>query len=192
MREEWDAWMQRHRTIFGLWSDTQVRSVVEWAEALREAGYMPAELIEASAWLASHEPPRALWDHLPALVERLKAQRQAYSDPPEDPRGECALCGGTGRVIVPHPDSDPCGRWTTMAVLCRCALGRWYGERLTSRNPLTLDAYEARLPDWRRRVERHEQFLRALAEQAERDGARPVSDEWRELVRRILKRTRGR
>jgi hypothetical protein len=173
--------------------------IAEWAIDFRRWGYTPAELDEATSWLATHQPPRYRSEHLPGLIERVRSRREKQSQaPPEDARGECALCGGCGRVIVPRPGCDPCGgRWYTQAVLCRCPLGRWYGDRLAARCQLTLDAYEREVPHWRGLAEEHDRYLRSLAahdataRRLDRPGDRGAEERIGELAERLLARYRA-
>src|SRR5262245_57478261 len=184
MSADWyDVWAERHATVFRLNAGTDVSMFNAWRELFLAAGYTPEELHAATAWLATHAPPRFPADHLKALVERINAARAVdYAPGPEEERGTCATCNGSGFVVVPHPAGIRRGEWDpvragcrptyyTGSVLCRCGLGRWIGSRQGPHNSeskprpalLTLDRYEQLNPHWREHMAEKQRELAARA-----------------------------
>lgn len=159
---EWDGWAARHGQLFALTTDADARMLAEWAGLFARAGYAPAELTEATEWLATNAPPRFRTEHLPALLERLRDQRQRRPPPAEDRWGTCADCHGSGLVSVPNPKAVALGRWGTLAVACGCPAGRRFREG--RRAFLTLADYQAARPGWRDELAAHQALLRAEAE----------------------------
>lgn len=157
----YDDWMLRHQTIFGFSFDNDVAMLLSWVEIFRLAGFAPVELDEATTWLALGNMPSKREQHLRAIQDRVREQRSRALTrrSAEDERGTCTLCGGTGRVIVPLPHPL---RWMTQAVLCRCSLGRWFGDQQGSAKTLqrTLGDYEREFPDWRQTMKDHDEYLK--------------------------------
>lgn len=155
-------WGKFHGVLFGLVTDSDAKMLAEWAALFAAEGYAPDELQAASRWLALNDPPRFRTDHLLRLQDRLRQlRRQACAPPPvEDTRGTCTTCRGVGRVIVPLllgiptaggslvPDD---GQRRTAAVTCSCGLGRWFSQQGCEPAMMTLDQYQAIVPDWRTR-----------------------------------------
>lgn len=157
----YDDWMLRHKTIFGFTFDNDIAMLVSWVDIFRLAGFDPVELDEATTWLALGGSPSKREQHLRALQDRVREQRgrALTRRPAEEDRGTCVLCGGTGRVVVPLPHPQ---RWMTQAVLCRCPLGRWFGDQQGSaRTPQrTLADYEREFPRWQQMMKDHEEYLK--------------------------------
>lgn len=153
----WDDWAERHSTIFGLASDSDVAMLGEWTRLFASAGFTPREMMEASDNLALHDAPKYRSDHLRELPARARAARQARQPArTEAPScGDCNLCGGVGRVIVPNRTLLAKGLMGTEAVLCRCPLGLWFRNQLLDLKPPTLEVYEMEQPDWRDIEKRH-------------------------------------
>jgi hypothetical protein len=131
-------------------------------------------LNKATDWLALNAHLRFRSDHLAALQQRMRQRRRegTYQPQPEeiDDRGKCVLCLGTGRVIVPNPKALHKGEWGTCAVLCNCALGRWWEaqqrcwleQRKKDNIPRqrNLNDYEREVPDWKERLREHDDLLK--------------------------------
>lgn len=152
MQEEWTRWAERHGGLFGLIEDKDAGMLLELCEHFARQGHTPAELTEATEWLALNAPPRFRTEHLAALQERLREQRRRAGlrrPAAEDDRGACVDCRGTALVSVPTLKAPP-GSCVTMAVVCGCPLGRSFRQR--NPNWLTLAQYELARPDWRREV----------------------------------------
>lgn len=160
MQKSWDDWAEHHAVLFGLRSDDDTAMLVEWSNLFRVAGWLPEQAWSATDWLALNNPPRYRSDHLALLVQRMKQQRQQHSaaPPDEDERfGHCMECRGCGRVSVPNPKAVAQGGWSTMAVACSCALGRWYQD---SSGIMGLTAYQFAYPNWRQQLAQHEEWLK--------------------------------
>lgn len=201
-----DDWATRHATIFGLDAE-RMKTVLSWEPLFMAAGYTMAELNGTTDWLAMNAPPKFWPEHLPAITGRIRDLRAVEYRTEVDPladRGTCTTCGGTGRVVVPHVAGIVEGRWVpiaavagrpqryTMAVWCRCALGKWVEarsgralENMATREmrPMGLDEYEGTNPRWRVQMADHE---RELQERSKLAG--PMSREWTELVERLRRR----
>ncbi len=156
MIEEWKAWAQHHIRLFGLQAiKGATDTLMEWADLFARLEYTPAEMREASEFIAL-DPPRYYTEQLGALQARVRDQRIraiAHRNTTHWDRGTCEMCGNTGRVIVPGeglptPRDNIMPAGAMLAVLCRCAIGE--SMKSTKGKPqLTLVAYEARYPNWR-------------------------------------------
>jgi hypothetical protein len=71
-----NAWAERHCTVFGLLDARQMEMVASWQEFFDHCGYTADELNAATTWLACNDPPRFPSDHLPALQRRLRLDRE--------------------------------------------------------------------------------------------------------------------
>ncbi len=160
MIEEWKAWAQHHVRLFGLQAIPGAMDTLrEWADLFARLEYDPAELREASEFIAL-DPPRYYTEQLGALQARVRDQRTreiARKNTGHWDRGTCELCGNSGRVAVPGEDiPTPRGNLhptgTLIAVLCRCAIGAAMKAADTKYNQLTLAVYEAHYPSWRVRL----------------------------------------
>ncbi len=178
----WSEWADRHALLFGMTSDDDARVIDAWATHLQAAGFTPAEMIAATGWLAANAPPRFKDKHLGALVDRARQARIPAADEGGYEPGSCALCDGTGRVIVPNPKTLAAGRWGTMAVLCVCQTGRWFraNQRGLPTPQMGLDEYEMTMPDWRERLADHARLL------AQQSG--PPAPPMDALVRKLKER----
>lgn len=180
----WVRWAHRHMMLFGLTSDKSAEMIGEWCRLLFAGGYDPAELELATDWLALNAPPQYPGEHLAALQKRVKEQRAPHvSERPEETRGTCDDCGGTGQVSVPDPRC--LAHWPdvvggTCAVLCDCPLGLWLQREKNQKKQLSLALWRQRMPDWRQRMAAKDEFLRARQRVA---GRQP---EWDALVGRIV------
>lgn len=178
-------WAAHHCRVFGLAPD-QVRTVFSWLPILERAGWTGAELVRATDWLLTHDPPQ--WfprDHLAGLRAQVNAGRARERPADVDPlTGEdvavCVRCGGAGRLVVPDLRQVQGGQWLprptarsvawdTCAVRCSCARGRLrhYGTVAVDGRPhdlMQLDAYEHANPGWQSQLERRRREERALAE----------------------------
>lgn len=193
------AWGERHGSVFGLRSDDDAASLLEWVTIFRRGGYTPAELHAATDWLAMHDPPRFLNQHLAAIREHVHRQRQAACSRSADGSpefGECRLCGSTGVICgLPSLRALECGQWATCAALCHCALGRWIGQRQRGqtssgdpRGPLvTLANYEIHCPNWRTLIAEHDAEIRR---ELEAESSNCGFAEMDEIVNRIRDRMR--
>lgn len=186
-------WCEYHATLFGLRADSDADMLLEWSRLFSQQGYGAGDLRAASEWIAMNDPPKTRPEHLALLTRRLREQRAASAPmPDDDPRGQCSLCGGTGRVTVPmvrgvHSDQGNTPRVDdryTCAVLCRCKLGQWFTDkqgggfdklgRPKRPAPMTIDQYEQLVPDWRERLKARDAAARAslraqrAAEEADR------------------------
>ena len=168
-----EAWAENYATVFGLRDAGDLAGLLAWEPVLAATA---VELRDATAWLVAN--PRALGTsegryagklalHLAALQARLRDCRavryQRTVDARErDDRGTCTLCGGSGRVVVPHRAGVQGDNWVpltvarggpsyyTEAVLCSCALGNWFGSRMEAeKRPGPFVEYEAINPAWR-------------------------------------------
>lgn len=188
---EWAEW---HATLFGLTSDQDAKMLTAWTALFRQQGYTVPELVEATRWLAENEPPRYRSDHLDGLQRRLKLlrdqERKLWLDqsPPEDPRGRCVLCRGTGRVSVPTARALRRGQWGTCLVVCSCPLGKWYVER-NQHHEQTLIDYEREVPGWREILREHDEGLKQEANA--RSHARGLDRELGQMLRRLRVREEG-
>ena len=180
-------WVKHHATVFGLHAEADVMTLLSWEPLFVAAGYTSGDLHAATDWLAVNAPPKFRTEHLGAIQSRIRDTRavayRAEMNAGGEDRGTCTLCGGTGRVVVPHVAGVRDGQWVpidaarggasyyTMAVLCRCALGAWVlahneehlRERVPGKRLVTLGEYEQRNPRWRvqREQRRREQRERA-------------------------------
>lgn len=168
-QDEYDAWAQRHATAFGWTGEADLKMLAAWYEVLGPEN--PDDLHEATNRILRTDYPSFARDHLKAILAQirlLKAERALVGSrvASEGDRGSCAKCGGSGRVIVPHPRSVVDGEWVPLAltrggaqyysacVCCSCGLGRWYHEHGSlrvegrERRMMTLEEYEQINPRW--------------------------------------------
>lgn len=182
MQAEWQAWIDRHAAIFALTTEQDARMLMEWCGLFAAAGWTPAELTEATDWIALHSPPRFRSEHLAALQERVRGRRQGRppADEAPDEMGRCTLCHGAGLVSVPSPKALALDRWGTMAVACHCALGLWFSSH---GGHLALNVYEVSFPDWRERVRQHTELLTRRTRTSA--ATKAVDDALGEIERRV-------
>lgn len=198
MAEEWfNVWCLRHANVFGIANANGLAMIASWEDLFAAAGYSAADLNDATDWLATHAPPKFLNEHLGAITNRIR-DRKAVDGRRESlevhDRGSCTTCGGTGHVTVPHPGGVVDGEWVpqrfarggatyyTVAVYCRCALGRWFeGRHDNDEKTWNLDRYEPRNPRWRVHMESRR------SERNARASLGPVDDGWTDLVDHLLR-----
>jgi hypothetical protein len=168
-------WSQRHLALFGLTEDTQAAvSIAALEHVFDLAGFAIEELDRATDHLAVHAPKLELPEHRVALrdaVLRGRAEAHARAESQADyDRGRCILCGGTGVVVVPHPQSVTGSVWDgletagfryTAGVACSCFAGRrrydqsgqetGNGHRLPKL--MSLGDYEKANPHWKEQME---------------------------------------
>ena len=199
--DEFKAWCKQHAALFGA---VEAVSFLAWRRVFEAAGYTAAELAEASDWLALNRLPRWPNEHLAGITVRIKDRRAVeyrrevqVSDDGE--LGTCTLCGGSGRVIVPHRLGVRNASWVairltrglashyTEAVLCRCALGRWVGSRIFSeeQRPSTLADYEKINPHWPEQMRARQKEMLAAVDAA------GVPESAEEVQRMLVQRLRG-
>jgi hypothetical protein len=195
----YEQWADYHASMFGLQNEGDVRMLAAWCDLFHSAGYEVAELVDATRFIATHDPPKFRTDHLAALQARIRERRNvlAPSNVPDDhPLGNCTLCNSTGRIVVPLipgmltvggkliPDD---GRWRTCAVLCRCNIGRWFADRQAGdKVMLGIDHYSRLSPDWEDVIRRHDAELKKAVEADRQAG---VNDK---LFGEVLGRLNGR
>lgn len=208
-------WVTRHATLFGMGSDADVKTLLSWEDVFTAAEYTVAELKAATDWLAAN--PAAFGSvearyagkaaaHLEAIQARIRETRAVVyraESVTETDYGRCVLCGGTGRVIVPHVRGVKAGQWVpiaaarggasyyTMAVLCSCVRGEWVrsrnaqhvAEKLDPKglSVLTLARYEQMNPNWQVQMEQRKREQLAAA------ALRPASPEFAAVVDRLRK-----
>jgi hypothetical protein len=207
VRDEYKVWVNYYVTAFALRSDEDLRTVLSWWEVLHSEA--PEDLYEATNLLLRSSYPSFLRDHLrelTAFLRLLRAERLpdgSWSDAEGD-RGSCVLCGGSGRVIVPHPRAVRDGEWVplhvarggahwyTCAVCCACALGRWYGQHGLVRRGreqkalMSLDAYERLNPNWYRHMSVRAQQVASIARLSpSRYSGRLTAEELDRVLRRL-------
>lgn len=190
-------WLKHHCTVFSIYDPERIETVASWQPLFDAAGYTAAELTTATDWLAMNASPKYPSDHLGAIRSRLTDQRALDYRRAEDAYpSQCVLCGGTGRLVVPHLAGVRDGQWLplrltriratyyTCAVRCSCARGR-FGKFDGQRGGVTLlsiEEYERRNPGWRKQLVRREQEQRAQADLA------PVDSAWQKTVQGIMDR----
>jgi hypothetical protein len=131
----WLEWVSHVTAVCGMTVGDRPM-LTNWCRILAGAGATPAEVIDATDWVALNDPQAWRPNLLAALKRRLDAlhaEPAAPAEPCPDAQG-CAICGGldaagfpreaTGRVLVPDPDRLP--KRKTCVVYCRCPLGRWF------------------------------------------------------------------
>jgi hypothetical protein len=190
---EWDAWAAKHATTFGLIDQRDGAMLREWVRLFAAEGYAPAELAEATAWLATHNPPEFRSQHLARLTERLRglraaSARKADRNPdPEVAGPSCPDCGDLGAVSVPHLKNRPGGPWYEACVACSCRKGEllWHARREAVPGWLTLAHYEMFNPMWRDQAEGRRQSL------LRRGNANIRAGELDKLLGRIMGRLRN-
>ena len=197
---DYAKWTNYHATVFAVRKREDLETLQSWRRVFNAARYTYIELCEATDWLAANDPPRFLQDHLRALhdcIGRGRAVDYRRADVEPDTNGTCTDCGGTGRVVVPHPRGISNGEWVaikvarggqsfyTAAVLCSCKLGRWYGQRGNPDMPMmTLEEYEKINPNW---VEQREARWRLQVTEASLEG--PLDARLQAAIDRLVTRT---
>jgi hypothetical protein len=204
-------WLKQHATAFGVTDPAELTMMRSWQTVL--GPYDPRLLHQATDRLLACEYPSFIRDHLRALLALLCDLTAAEVErvtgfASQGDRGSCGLCGGTGRVTVPHPRAVHGGEWVplkvarggaayyTCAVCCTCPLGRWYEEHSEGRSgggepaaPMALRDYERTNPLWREQLAEREQLLAAeLAATAALQGRTPQERATAVALDRILRR----
>lgn len=133
----WPEWMDRITLVCGMTAADRPM-LAAWAGLLGREGVLAAEAIDATEWVAMHDPQAWRPNLLAAIQKRLKARAAApASEHAPCPDGQaCAICGGldaegfareaVGRVYVPDPDR--LAERKVVVVYCRCPLGRWFRQ----------------------------------------------------------------
>lgn len=191
MADWYDDWATGYVASLGV-SEQTAEAVFAWRDALLHLGATRGRLDRVTR-LVLTTPPVPRWpnEHLDALQRHLADVQRAEAEAAwgrADAGPGCAVCGGSGWVIVPHPaDWDAGGRWVnggysagrpdrpkfrTAAVACGCDRGRLTVQQLAQRHadrpaasppaPLTLAEYERVHPHWRRVVGEKEAAEQAL------------------------------
>lgn len=179
----YQQWAEAHASIFGLISIEEIKMILSWQAIFSMCGYSIEELQEATSYLASGHSPKYRTEHLQAIHDRIKKQRQEEAERQREAElknipdhvGTCVLCSNSGSVIVPHPSvwqsPDP-NYWRTCSLWCICGVGRskklnmqeyekakfeWKKDRIT-----TLDEYEASFDrnHWQELMIRHQELIR--------------------------------
>lgn len=203
MADWFDQWAARHGTTFGISSDADAATMRTWKRVFEASDYTVAELNAATDTIAvqSQRIAGASARFLGKMMAHLEAIRSCIAeartidyrrdvDHQREDRGTCNLCGGTGRVVVPHLDCIANGQWVpvrvtrrpvgslyTCAVLCSCDLGHWFGDRsevqrgtLKGSRMLSIYDYAKRNPMWRNQLQQRQMEQAAVIDHA--DGSR--------------------
>lgn len=218
--DDFRLWATGHGKSLGL-SDRELATVGTWHDSFRAAGYTLSELFGATDMIMAAPQrlqPLAYSGKMPAQLEAIrqaiKEQRQLVwqrEHVAATVHGECTICSGIGRVVVPDLRGVSGGQWRplkiaragatyyTCAVLCSCALGHYLAGKITMRNGrgesvnmLTLERYEHQNPDWSRQLREKELADLAWADQdfARRQAAGELTEADREWVKTIERLTR--
>lgn len=155
----WEDWAEQHKQTFAWDRPELLQTLVRWARLFQGAGFAPREMADASEWVALHDPPRYPDGHLRSLLDRARAARAAHARPTAEDWAECPDCGSTGVVSVPSWN-HVARRWYTAGVACTCNAGVRHAESMrgywaskgVQREVVTLDVFEASMPDWRERL----------------------------------------
>lgn len=158
--QEYKSWMSDFASWFGMTSDHDLATILRWKPLVSQ--FRAEWVSEATKSLL--ESNETLWKGrlLNGLLVRLKRIRaRAESIDKDVAFGEsyqCELCGGSGRVIVPHLRCVSGKQWKglaltrsgtevhyRMAVACRCNLGQYFA---TSSEIMTISQYEEHNPYW--------------------------------------------
>lgn len=196
----------RHALLFGITDKTDMRTLASWESLFIAAGYLPAELDEASRHLAGNLAEILAGEgrylgkmpaHLAAIQQRIRQRRAVtYSRQVEEfreDRGTCTICQGGGTVPgLPHLGGIRDGQWVpmnvarggpayyTQAVTCSCPLGRWFNQhRPPDRALMSLEEYQAKNPRWQLQLWQRQRELLAQA------ALTPADTTWQELMARL-------
>lgn len=75
----YEFWAQYHASLFGLHTDADLEMLLAWARLFEKHGYTPDELMQASDFMAIHNPcPK--WEHLRAIKDAIFQQRSALQE----------------------------------------------------------------------------------------------------------------
>jgi hypothetical protein len=173
--EQYDTeWVPFHRQLFGMKSEDDLPMFAYWFRSLCE--FSTAELRSASMAMATDIETAGKFrtEHLSILRSKVRQQRfeRCRAEFAElnraQARLDCAVCGGTGLVSVPHVGSIADGEWThpfcTMVAACRCPRGAVRLKAVSAAEAkqdvlrqyrvkmIDIDEYEMHHPDWRRMV----------------------------------------
>jgi len=172
--DEWAKWTDHHATLFDLRSEDDLAMFAKWRPLL--AGFSLADMTEASNWIAANAASKYRTQHAELLIRRVtfrradQTRKRREQEDREREGPDCGFCHGVGLVIgVPHPRAVSDGVWTppyyTCAVTCRCRRGADRHERFTAEAtqsngrcplPMSLDYYEAIVPEWGQLVQDRE------------------------------------
>lgn len=141
-----DGFLESHRGRFvphdwpAADSDEYLDLLGDWIEAFRAAGVTEGEAVRASRRLTL-APPRWRRDHLPAVMETIRAMRaeRAPAEAPETRDAaaaqsrDCARCGGQGLAPVTGT-AERHGAFVeySCAAHCVCPLGRWMRKTIAA------------------------------------------------------------
>ena len=178
LADEWNAWVERHMTTFGLTNDADVAMINAWQAAFLVHSYTADELRDATVYMAATKPPRWRADHLPAIHARIQDQRKQQRRHNEESAHRDGVaphdvCNGKGWVTVPHLrhviDGSWVHPWYTAAVVCFCDRGLRMLESMArrERKPMTLGGYESLNPGWQEQVR-----IRTLGREADNQASR--------------------
>jgi hypothetical protein len=165
-------WANYHATMFGFIPEREAAMLALWCEHFADEGFAVTELFAASKQLASSGASQWRADHLRALVDAVRRQRDTQRAEQAAPKDTCVLCASTGYVSVvsPYTLTVRGARFYRCVVTCTCALGRWKQANAKDKYRLprlsgdwrwlksgtredvpllTLAEYEGLFPDWR-------------------------------------------
>ncbi|MCA1685877.1 MAG: hypothetical protein LC745_07790 [Planctomycetia bacterium] len=192
----WKEWIDHHAAIFPKFrADDGISTLASWCRVFSGLGATPTAMGAASLELAGSDVPSWPEDQLRFLASaarRCAATRAAKPGEAPDPGPPgCRLCASTGYASVPNAGAMEGGPWTTVAVYCKCDLGRWKCQRhvCNDRNgvPLaSLEDYEDRFPGWREALARHDEGLADWA------AAQAISVSFGKSVGRVVATARRR
>ncbi len=178
--DEYHAWSVQYAATFGMNSDADAAMFSAWFDVFVGCGYAVAELHAARMTVATN-PPEYRNSHLAAIHQavrgsRVRASRKAALEAVNaNDRGVCVLCGDTGNVLVPHPQTVSNRQWVggelfgyrpLAAVTCSCYRGRTmhngYDQRSPDyqqsvKRPMSYDEYLRLVPNWKELVAAKEQ-----------------------------------
>ena len=164
--EKYDDWSRYHADLFNLRDPSDARLFQLWASVLMLFDF--EELRDASIVVATDPSDKRRFreNHLSMLREVIVAKRADAAARDRDrldrqhAGADCSDCFGVGIVRVPHPEFVVDGaqeRPFFIGVACACQVGisrfntitRRLAEAQTVERFLSLEQYEALVPDWR-------------------------------------------
>ena len=163
---EYEAWASRHAGIFGLLKAEERQMLQLWRPIFLSCGYTAAELRYATEMIA-RDPPKYRGEHLDRIHSVIGQLRKKSTDDEAESLAaieefeKCKNCGDLGWVFVPNPKYLSSGEWTpypgtshkpTAVVTCSCNIGQRVSSTHQKKQPMGLEKYEERNPDWRQQV----------------------------------------